>query len=854
MNPYLLQPKSPKNQSLSLFSIEMGACHAVRCDSGSADAAIRHWVQRQIDLINAAYGTGAGQRLALRVIARPDAESPSSGRIEIALFGGTVAASREESARSARLWYRDILNLLGNAAPDYAWRAVETASRFGDLWRPFAVETAQVAEIRRREEIVALDTMRPKPTLGRGIPGASGSPALKHGKSVYVAKRFVPRLSTMRPLLGAMALHDHPSLFQVTLTPTVLIPEEIAALEGMIALCEEADWQERQPDAGLSRPARTLRGERARELGDFLRGQLSRWSDAPFLQQISLCSPQPIPETLLEAIGVDLTEPVASLRNSGYADTSLHFCGGGFDIAFPATDADREAARAVLETLAFSPWGPQAADPALKRFRHLMDAAECAGAFRLPLATAEGLPGLTVKLARRRGLPREMAANPRGRGALFLGVNDKSGVEEAVHLRERDRCQHVYVVGQTGTGKSTLLKSMALSDMENGHGLAVIDPHGDLFSELLALVPEHRQDDVVLFDPTDRDFPVGLNPLECIGEEDRFHTVRAMRSIIERLVIDAHGESARQWMGPLFFQHVEMNLLLVMSRRKQSGTLIEFHEIFQRKDFWKRWLPLEESDDQLRNWVEEVLPRTDFLKPGSESVSMGDYIRTKFHDFVFDPLLRNVFGQRRSTIRFDEIMNGGRILLVNLAKGELAEQNSRFLGMLLISQILGAALRRVRTRKDRRRPFHLYVDEFQSLATEAFSTLLSESRKFGVSLVLANQFMSQLVNDRITRAIFGNVGTTVAFRTGAEDAELLTPQFAPFFDTLDLRNLPNWEAAVRTTVEGQVVNPFTVQTRPPKREASPSRVRSIRQQSRERHAVPRAQAEAEIAESLKIER
>ncbi len=392
--------------------------------------------------------------------------------------------------------------------------------------------------------------------------------------------------------------------------------------------------------------------------------------------------------------------------------------------------------------------------------------------------------------------------------------------------------------------------------MQAGKGLAVIDPHGDLFHELLQLIPEHRWDDVVLLDPTDIEFPVGLNFLECRKESERHFVVRQMKAIIERLTLDQYGAASTEWMGPSFFQHMQMNRLLVMSDSEHPGTLLEFYELFQHKEFWKRWLPLKWSDQMLERWVAKNLPGIDYThRPkGETSCTFGEYLSTKFDDFVFDPRLRRMFGQRRSTIDFRTIMDEGKILLVNLAKGDLSEANSRFLGMALMARIQAAAMSRISLPPEKRRTFYLYVDEFQSLATENFLVMLSEARKFGVGLVLANQFVSQIKDERIMQSVFGNAGTVVSFRVGQEDAQILEPRFTPHFDRFDLTNLPNWQACVKATVDGNVTTPFTLHTLPPPQPTNPRQPQRLRKMSRKKYAKPRDQVDFEIVLSLSPDR
>jgi hypothetical protein len=411
----------------------------------------------------------------------------------------------------------------------------------------------------------------------------------------------------------------------------------------------------------------------------------------------------------------------------------------------------------------------------------------------------------------------------------------------------------MYIVGQTGTGKTTLLKSMILGDIHNGKGLAVIDPHGDLYEELLYQIPRERIKDVVLINPLDMDYPVGLNLLDCADLSQRIFVAREIKAIMHRLLHDTYGHMSNEYIGPVFYKHLQMNLLLTMSDPDDIGTLLEFYEIYQHKYYWKRWLPLKWKEPLLENWVNDILPSTDYTyRPSSSSISMGDYVGSKFNDFVLDPRLRLIFGQKHSTIDLGKIMDEGKILLVNLAKGLLGESTAQFFGLVLMAKFQSEILGRGEKKISLRKPFTLYVDEFQSLATENFGLLLSEARKFGVSLVLANQFISQINDPTIMEAIFGNVGTMLAFRVGKDDAARIEPQFAPEFDQRDLSNLPNWQAVIKMTVNGQIVPPFNLTTIPPNPLPDQSAKDAIIHHARQTYSKSRAEVEEIISQSLKM--
>lgn len=797
------------------------ACFAILLESLGADRrslnekddfALR-WLMRHMNVINSLYCPSPERTLALRYVARPEPTRFSAGRVEIALLGAISGATEAEARERAENLLRETLGHLVAAFSECTWKIVTTEQDFMAVWRPFDFEKAHFAEILRREDLTPLETLRLRPSLRKGKQvEARSKPAMD--KSVYFVHPFLIQDTTMSRLLRILLFQPAPVLLQIALSPVTLTETEESALQLEITKCETSSHHE-DNEINTSPLHSGLLETRAKALANGLMQKLAGLEDAPFLMQITVASPAPLGETLVETIGTEITRPPA--RTIASDESAWNFFGGGYDIALPCTEADRGHLRTCFERLSIHPWGSSLAPESLRRIRHLMSGDEAACAFRLPVCGPDGIEGISVRPSRQRPLPRESAAvGLDGGKALLLGENRCFGPPQPVHLTERDRKQHLYVVGQTGTGKTTLLKTMILSDIRNGEGIAVLDPHGDLYNELLESIPPERRDDVIAIDPTDTECPVGVNLLECNSPEERFLIAYQMRDIIERMIHDQYGTNNGGMIGPMFFYHVQMNLLLAMSRPDlPPSTLEDFVNIFMVKKYHERWLPIPPEDKIVSDWANNTLKNYDYLKRGSDSsLSMGEWVASKFLDFIYDPKLRGIFTQQKSTIDFRKAMDEGKILLINLAKGEMAEHLSRFLGMVILAKLQCAAMSRVDLPQKQRLMFHLYVDEFQAIATGSFITMLSEARKFGLSLVLANQFFSQFKDERIMQSVVGNVGTTICFRVGREDAEALEPQFTPHFDRFDLANLPNWNACVKTTVQGQVVSPFSLATVP----------------------------------------
>jgi hypothetical protein len=834
----------------AVIGLRLESCLARRCEPHMIEKVAREWEGLQRDFVNALYAPDGNRTVALRFIARPDSTMVSAGRIDVVLLALAKAGTARKAAIAAAGFGNELVSLLCAYMPDYRWCPVTDPSEFSSLWNPFGDTKAHLAALRRRESLVSIQSLKSRPSLGRGRT-ATTLPEADARSAIYCVHPLVPRVTTMPALLRILLLQGAPVLLQTALRPTRLEPSEKQAFQELIGHCEQALGANH-----VSNPLQpTIQRNRTAGLCRLLLSQGLRIEDAPFLHHTMLASPSPLAVGMVESVGIGITQPLGGDTVAHASDHSLDTLQtGGYDTATPTNSTEQTVAEQNLWQLEFEPWGASLAPPALARLRHLLDAPEAVSSFQIPLATEDGLQGIEVSRARFRPLPPELAGKPPA-GSISPGLNPALGQLQPVSLSEASRRLHTYVVGQTGTGKSTLLSSMILDDIRAGRGLAVIDPHGDLYHELLRHIPRSREKDLVLLDPGDQERIPGLNLLECESDTERHFVVREAREIIEKLIHDQYGKVSLDWMGPAFFQHMQMNMLLAMSDPDRPGTLLEFYEIFQSKDYWKRWLPLRWQDPRLKSWVQNNLPNIDYLKrSGDGSATWGEYLSSKFEDFVFDPLLRNIFGQRRSTIRMREIMDQGKILLVNLSKGQLAEQNARFLGYVLMAKIKAAALARADMPVDRRRLFFLYVDEFQSLATANFVPMLSESRKFGLSLILANQFVSQITDSRIMDGIIGNVGTHICFRVGRSDAESLESQFSPAFDRHDLANLPNWHACVRTTISGRVTAPFTLRTRPlPEIAEVDGRVRRLVEAAKQTCTRPRAEVEREIGEATRRE-
>jgi len=426
---------------------------------------------------------------------------------------------------------------------------------------------------------------------------------------------------------------------------------------------------------------------------------------------------------------------------------------------------------------------------------------------------------------------------------LYLGKAVYRGIERPVYIRDKDRRQHVYIIGKTGTGKSHLLKDMILQDIKEGKGVCFIDPH-DTIDLILPLIPPERVDDVIYFDPCDYDRPMGLNLLEAYTEEQQHFIATSIIGLMYKLY-DPYKTGI---IGPRFEHAIRNAMLTVMA--EPGNTFVEVVRCLTDSSFVQELLPKVKDPIVRRYWTDQIAQTSDFHK--SEVL---DYIVSKFGRFVTNKMMRNIIGQSKSAFNFREVMDQGKILFISLAKGRIGEENSNFLGLVLIPKILVAAMSRQDLPLEKRRDFYLYVDEFQNFATPDFATMLSEARKFRLNITVANQFIGQL-DEEIKNAIFGNIGTLIAFRVGVQDASYLQHEFQPTFSESDLINIDRFNVYIKTIVDNEPVPPFSVDlTRDLSEEEkikNPRIAEIIKEMSRLKYGRDKEEVEAEIEKRARL--
>ncbi len=471
-----------------------------------------------------------------------------------------------------------------------------------------------------------------------------------------------------------------------------------------------------------------------------------------------------------------------------------------------------------------------------ERRRLVLNTEEMASFFHFPLPWTE-TPNILWLAARQAPPPTNLPTE-----GVILGRSIYRGIETMIRIKRDDRRRHVYIIGRSGSGKSVLMENMAIQDIKNGEGVGIIDPHGELVEHILAQIPKERAEEVILFDPSDYERPMGLNMLEYQNEEQKDMAVQEMIAIFYKLF-------PPEMIGPMFEHHMRNVMLTLMSDPETNGTIAEIPRMFSDPDFQKKWLAKVRDPVVRAYWEKEVARTSDFHKS-----EMLGYLISKVGRFVENAAMRNIIGQQRSSFNFREIMDQRRILLVNLSKGKTGDVNANLLGLILVSKLQMAALSRADRPVEERPDFFLYIDEFQNFITPSIATILSEARKYRLALTMAHQYMGQLVEKQDTSirdAILGNAGTLAVFRIGVEDAEVLAKEFAPVFNAYDLVNIGQFTAYFKLLIDNTASKPFNLMTFPPER-GDKTLAEAVKQLSRLKYARPREMVEVEILERSQL--
>ena len=467
----------------------------------------------------------------------------------------------------------------------------------------------------------------------------------------------------------------------------------------------------------------------------------------------------------------------------------------------------------------------------LKLRSNILNSVELASLYHLPEQNAIPSSSVERQLVKQVDGPAKLATE-----GLFLGTNEYRGNKKPIYLQENDRRRHMYVIGQTGMGKSVFLENLAFQDMCDGRGFAFIDPHGDAAEALLKRVPEERIDDVIYFDPADIEHPVGMNMFEYTTEDQKDFIVQEGISMLQSL-FDPQNQG---FFGPRG-QHMFRNAALLLMSDPAGATFIDIPQCFTDPEFVKSKLRYVTDKAVYDYWTKEF-PQSQKSNDAGEVIT---WFASKWGPFIANTIMRNTLGQVKSGFNIREIMDNKKIFLVNLSKGRLGDINANLLGMIFVMKFQQAAMSRQDIPEDQRQDFCLYVDEFQNFATDSFESILSEARKYRLNLIVANQFMTQLT-EKIREALLGNVGTIICGRIGVTDADLMVKAFTPTFTAEDLTKTPNHAAVAKVMMFDMPSAPFTINLPAPMGEPNDELMKSLKVYSATKFAKTRAEVEKEI--------
>ena len=467
----------------------------------------------------------------------------------------------------------------------------------------------------------------------------------------------------------------------------------------------------------------------------------------------------------------------------------------------------------------------------LKTRTNILNSVELASIYHLPEQSAIPNSQVERQLTKQVDGPARLATE-----GVFLGTNEFRGAKKAIYLDDKNRRRHMYVIGQTGMGKSVFLENIAFQDMCDGRGFAFIDPHGDAVEALLQRVPEERIDDIIYFDPADIEHPVGMNMFEFSSPDQKDFIVQEGISMLQSL-FDPQNQG---FFGPRG-QHMFRNAALLLMSDPAGATFIDIPQCFTDPEFVKSKLKYVTDKAVYDYWTKEF-PASQKSNDAGEVIT---WFASKWGPFLSNTIMRNTLGQVKSGFNIREIMDNKKIFLVNLSKGRLGDINANLLGMIFVMKFQQAAMSRQDIPEDERKDFCLYVDEFQNFATDSFESILSEARKYRLNLIVANQFMTQLT-EKIREALLGNVGTIICGRIGVTDAELMVKAFSPTFTAEDLTKTPNFAAIAKVMMFDMPSAPFTINLPPPMGEPNEELMDTLKVYSATKFGKTRAEVEKEI--------
>ena len=719
-------------------------------------------------LLNAISSWPRTLTLELHLTALPDLVHKAQGRIMISLFLRTFAPTRDKAREEIIYRFLNLMPLLAAHLPEAEFVPVTSQKEFEQRKTPF--NQVDALTIHRRQETLCLSSPLKRPSLGFK-PEVTKD--IEKDDMVKHLWPWVPSLDGWSMLMNTLMWQLDPVQVIVRLRPGAGIDNAAERLEDTIRTCELFLSGIKEYQITLKSQTSLIRDVSLRQLA-FLREKC-------FNLGAFVLAPHPVDTCLGNVIGKAITRSQCEPNE----DTPFQ---GGF-----------ACSRIGVEDALKRDYFPE---------KEPFTISEAACAFRTPSPPMENIPGLPVKRSRT-SVALLPLLNSGEKRDIRLVINKHQGNVQQVTVGANDRMRHVFLIGQTGTGKSTLLESMILQDIRADRGLAVIDPHGELVESLLGCIPAERADDVILFDILDRERPLGFNLLQWKTPEERDLIIDELYLTLDRIY------DMRQTGGPIFEANFRGMLKLLMGEKLRWDfvpTILEFTYCYLNNGF-RNWLKDHIRDTRVLDFVEELEKTT-----GEASLNnLSPYITSKLSRFTNDTTLMRIVGQEKTSFDFDAVMNKEKILLIKLGKGRFGATVSALIANQIVARFKLAAMKRGEMKPEERKDFFMYVDECHNLPRENFIELLSEARKFRMGLTLTTQYAAQLGNNLtnesdLLSAILGNVGTTLIFRLGQQDAVQLAPALYPDFTSLDITGLPNWQGYAHMQLNGESTPPFSFKT------------------------------------------
>ena len=812
INPYIYTVKKGRKWH-SFFAVRLASVSVFVPAVESYKDYVFRLLNKQIDFINSLDRPEEDAAFELRFICRPERVLYTRGTIDVILMGMMMDRIKKTSIEKTEEIFHDVWSMLAGLSDYYEFECISERDHFMSVYNPFDIHS--IVEIMRREDIVEIKTAKRL----RGF-GSAGSYEEDKNK-IYFVYPFIWSANTLARAFNVMLFQDTPCFLSVSLKPVEFSDAIERFFEKQIDLCERY--------LATSAAGSSTLDARIEFITRTVQSQLLRLEDSPFLMKIRIAGEGEISRALIDSVGVEITEHAGSPDLIRDPNAAYVFSGGYDWYRFTGEEKDEEIEN--LKHMSFSCIAPTRAQEKDRLVRYLFDATQANCAFRLPVPLQSEFPGVETRFYKEVFPPPDIPAE-----GIVIGRNIIHGQSHYVRIADDDRRKHMYIVGQTGTGKSTLLLRMILQDIQRSKGVAVLDPHGELINEIMPRIPGSRVDDTIYVNFENIERPITLNMLEYRNDLEKDFVVNQMFEIFEKLY------NMKEVAGPIFEQYMKNALHLIMDDPESGSTLLEVQKVFVEPEFRKYKLS-KCKNRFVREFWEGIAHKA--TKEYSLA-SMAVYITSKLSTFLYNNTVRNIISAQKSSLDMRKIMDEGKILLVDLCKGSLGDIISHFLGMILVGKILNASLsRRDVKNKKTLKDFYLYVDEFQNLATDNFISILSEARKYRLNAILTNQYLTQ-IPPRIHEAIVGNVGTVMSFRVGMVDAEILEKEFYPVFTKFDLMNLPNWRAYISMLVDGEAVRPFSMQTLPEDSLKSSSIENEIKKRSGKRYGRRVSDIEEEI--------